>query len=69
MDGTADDIAYILVDEGSGVLTDCDTQENWLTSSFYLPESDADGDGVPDDGAEPFLVVPDQIVTGRKFAP
>ncbi len=69
VDGVAESIAYIVLFEGTGVLTDCNTQENVLTLSYFLPESDSDGDGIPDEGAEPFLVVPDIFISGKKLAP
>ncbi len=58
-DGGISEIAYFRVDEGITVLTDCDTQEAVNTISFFLPEQDADGDGIPDEGEVPFLQVPD----------
>lgn len=67
--GVPSEIAYIQISEGVVDLPDCDTQEFTLTQLFFLPEQDADGDGLPDEGEDPFLVVPNLSGTGTKFFP
>jgi hypothetical protein len=67
VDGTPTDIAYIGINEAVVVLPDCDTQLVTLTESYFLPEQDTDGDGIPDDGEMPFLSFSDIPVTGKRL--
>lgn len=60
-------IVYILIGWGSLVLTDRDTYEDTVTIYWYsavegqvtafgtLPDQDVDGDGLPDEGEDPFF--------------
>jgi hypothetical protein len=67
VNGIPTDIAYIAIDEAVVVLPDCDTQLVTLTESYFLPEQDADGDGIPDDGEVPFLSFSDIPLTGKRL--
>lgn len=67
VDGTPTDVAYIAIDEAVVALPDCDTQLITVTESYFLPEQDADGDGIPDDGEVPFLSFGDIPITGKRL--
>ncbi len=69
VDGVRSEVAYIAINAGVVVFPDCDTQEVVIGASYFLPEQDADGDGIPDEGEEPFLAFSDLPAGGTKFFP
>ena len=64
-DGTRE-VVGIRVDEGVAVFPDRNTQNSVTDVSFYFGDQDADGDGFPDPGEEPFLHVPGVEITGTR---
>ena len=68
--GIEDKLIYITVTSWEGSVVDEDHLTFMNTESFYLPEQDADHDGLPDPGQKPFLCVPfDGTATRVKLAP
>jgi hypothetical protein len=63
--GMLPEIVYIYVVYGKGVLTGQNTMEGEGTDSFFLPSADADGDGLPDEGAEPIYCFPYALTAKR----
>jgi hypothetical protein len=63
--GALSEIVYIEVIYGKGVLTGPNTLEGEGTMTFFDPSADADGDGLPDEGAEPIACVP-YTLTGKR---
>lgn len=66
-DGVVTGVAYIEVDEAIVQFPHCDEQLINITITYYDAEQDADGDGVPDPGEEPFLVIPNLPMTGVRL--
>lgn len=60
------ELAYIGIHEGT-VTFDCDVQEGLRDFSVFLPEQDADGDGLPDEGEEPVIFAPDNPFSARRL--
>jgi len=48
----------IIVSHGTWKFTSNDTAVLNYTLDIYLPSADADGDGFPDEGAQPVLILP-----------
>jgi hypothetical protein len=69
IDGIRSEVAYIRINSGVVHFPDCETQEVVMSVSYFLPEQDADGDGIPDEGEEPFLVLSDLLASATKFFP
>jgi hypothetical protein len=63
--GVLPEIVYIQVVYGKGVLTGPNTLEGQGTIAFFDPSADADGDGLPDEGAEPIVCIP-YALTGKR---
>ena len=63
------EVAYTEILDGIVSFPDCDTQEFDMTASYYSADQDTDGDGIPDECEEPFLVVPGLTGGGTRFAP
>jgi hypothetical protein len=56
--GVQDELVYITVTSWEGNVVDEDHLAFKNAEAFYLPQQDADHDGLPDAGQEPFLCVP-----------
>lgn len=65
--GDRNEITYIFLVNGS--LT-CENEENVVsdvTLSVYPADQDADQDGMPDEGAEPMCIGPNDFGTAQRF--
>jgi hypothetical protein len=62
-----DQIVYIGMNSGQIVPTGPGKAEGTHNLMFYDPSSDGDGDGLPDPGEEPVLVVPDIITVETRL--
>jgi steroid delta-isomerase-like uncharacterized protein len=65
--GMLPEIVYISVIYSKVRLIDENTMTGDGTHAFFLPASDADGDGLPDDGQEPTVCLP-YTITGKRLS-
>ncbi len=62
------EIIYIEIYEGVATLTDCDTEVATIEHyKVYSADADADGDGLPDEGAEPVISLEDLEGTAKRI--
>lgn len=68
--GVQDELVYICITSWEATLVDEDHSTSKATMSLYLPQQDADHDGLPDTGQKPVLCAPyDATFTRVKLMP
>jgi hypothetical protein len=68
--GIQDEVVYIAITSWEGKIVNEDHSTSKATQSYYLPQQDADHDGLPDAGQKPALCFPfDATFTRVKLMP